>query len=1348
MGMLAVLVGTLLGRHALTKAALQVAASAAQVELSMDEVRLSLSPLTLTCTDLSAQTLDGHHLWRLDRLEAGPFSMADGGCSLQELALGHLHWELSESTPPDDPTSKAPFDMVSTWKDFWAPVPWNSLHLGELTWDSLSWEGTSGAKAHLVQGRWTDWHADATGILVGHGTWGAGAWTSKEGTEPLTWSPGEVRAKWDMDGWDVESPGFDLPGLQWEGRLTWPLQPSEGKLTLDWDVLNALAQEWRQEEWTWPIGLHGQTSALQWSWSGEGWRIGTEDGGPVALEVSGSNEVWQAKLELPSTLWMSEATIPAWAAEAEGSAHSATWRVRGGDDVRLDGTLTPAHAWSAEHPPWSTAATCNWRMTQCLGWAEAPEGTLSGRVNFEDTGIGWQVGQAQAQTPWSMEGMATADAFPFHGRIPASLVFYDGMGRLDLNGTVKPPALGHRLWSWSLQGLWDERMEDQFVWEGTFHPEGRIQSKTRGWGQTTEVLLQQPPPSWSLWVQGLMNLQTGTWPAGEIKAELSPKSAIWDALPKDIEVLDTVRFAASVHQQGLDGHFDAGEMTLYGQRLDFVEAKLQGQPNAWSLSSLLSSEDAALDAIISADTSWHVDMHGTLTGAGHLHLKGEATPSANGSWTCRLAQVDASLVADTTEVLDIALLHPLEWRPQEHALLPPDLQLQGSLGSFECRSEMDSASRKLTWSMAGGKGALSWAKRHWGLNLGQLGMHGDVVWQQPAGLASVPAFRCGMEASDVRWATMEAQSIRAQAQTVGPEWAYEATAWAGQDQHWGTLAGRSKLTAPSGPLFPLDFSFQKIPAEWVHTWVDTNVVGLDGTFDVVGAWDGSLLEPSVRGRANLNALEVKVPSLGTAFQLDGTLNILPDAVLMDQATLTDEQGHETQVVGALFHEGFDQINLDISCTDMEEPLRILNLPPSLDAPFYGVLDGQGEVDVSWWGDQVTVMADAKVLGDTDIKMSLDASSEESWEDFLSFASLPDPEVVAQGKAKREEPPLGVVLQLKIEATEEAQVTLLTDAENDANLVGRTQGHLDLTLEDWDRIQLAGQLAVVEGQYDFALGPYLRKTFELEPGGVLRWDGDPYKGSMDLEATYRTRANVTPLVGELGGQGNQNETIEVVLHLRNDMLLPDIGFDLAAPEAENVVQAALQSALMDETERTSQAIALLSLQEFLPSQVNSLALGSLGFQTNSIDVLTSQLSRWLSGINDDLEIGISYDGTGQELQDPSTTQDALQLALKASFLDDKLEVEGALGSRGLTQEELGEAHIQNVRVLYNLKENKSLQLTGFSEAANGNAQVSNAVTQGIGIRWHRSFQWKWPWQRTPEGSGVQTAEDQAPSDTSE
>ena len=229
LAMAAVAACTLLGRHALTKAALQVAASAAQVELSLDEVRLSLFPLTLTCTDLSAQTLDGQHRWHLDRLKAGPASIADGSCNVQQLTLGHLHWDVFEATTHNDSTSSLPFDMTSTWKGIWASLPWSSLHLGELTWDSLSWAGTSGAKVRVDAGLWTDWNANPTGLLVENGTWGSGAWTAHEGAEPWTWSPGQVRAKWDMDGWDLESPGFDLPGLQWEGRLTWPLQPSQGK---------------------------------------------------------------------------------------------------------------------------------------------------------------------------------------------------------------------------------------------------------------------------------------------------------------------------------------------------------------------------------------------------------------------------------------------------------------------------------------------------------------------------------------------------------------------------------------------------------------------------------------------------------------------------------------------------------------------------------------------------------------------------------------------------------------------------------------------------------------------------------------------------------------------------------------------------------------------------------------------------------------------------------------------------------------------------------------------------------------------------------------------------------------
>ena len=322
--------------------------------------------------------------------------------------------------------------------------------------------------------------------------------------------------------------------------------------------------------------------------------------------------------------------------------------------------------------------------------------------------------------------------------------------------------------------------------------------------------------------------------------------------------------------------------------------------------------------------------------------------------------------------------------------------------------------------------------------------------------------------------------------------------------------------------------------------------------------------------------------------------------------------------------------------------------------------------------------------------------------------------------------LGVMIDFNLETKRDAKVTILTDPENDANIVGHTEGNLHVRMEDWEHMTLNGELDIVEGRYDLALGSLVRKTFVAKPGGRLFWNGNPYAGTLDLEATYTTRANVQPLLGS-GTTQVQNEDVDVLLQLSGPMMTPNLSFDLAAPKAPPLVSEALASAVADPSEKTSQAIALLSLQEFLPPQYNSLELGTNGLQDYTVDVVTSQLSQWLSRFNDDVDIGIRYDAQRTAEEAPTTSQqDALQVALRASFLNDRLEVEGAVGSREITQEALGETHLQNVRVMYHLNEEKSLQLTGFSEAQSSATQTANTTSQGVGIRWHRSFNWKWPW----------------------
>ena len=320
----------------------------------------------------------------------------------------------------------------------------------------------------------------------------------------------------------------------------------------------------------------------------------------------------------------------------------------------------------------------------------------------------------------------------------------------------------------------------------------------------------------------------------------------------------------------------------------------------------------------------------------------------------------------------------------------------------------------------------------------------------------------------------------------------------------------------------------------------------------------------------------------------------------------------------------------------------------------------------------------------------------------------------------------------------AKATLVTDRDNSVKMGGRTEGALSLVLEDWERLTLAGGLEIVEGDCEFVLGPFLSKEFALQPGGMLTWDGDPYAGQIDVEALHTLRANVTPLVGEINGQGRRMEDIQVSLLLDGDMLQPDIDFALSAPDAENMVQSAMASVLVDDAERTAQAIALLSLQEFLPNQFNSLSLGTEGLQSNSVDMLTSQVSRWLSNLNDDVEIGLSYDAAGALLTEEESQQDALQLAMKAAFLDNRLHVEGEVGSNP-TLESLGGANLQEMRVMYELNPEKGLQLVGFSENRTTQGQIGSQSTQGVGIRWHRSFNWIWPWQR-PKSDGNQPKEE--------
>ena len=120
------------------------------------------------------------------------------------------------------------------------------------------------------------------------------------------------------------------------------------------------------------------------------------------------------------------------------------------------------------------------------------------------------------------------------------------------------------------------------------------------------------------------------------------------------------------------------------------------------------------------------------------------------------------------------------------------------------------------------------------------------------------------------------------------------------------------------------------------------------------------------------------------------------------------------------------------------------------------------------------------------------------------------------------------------------------------------------MHDFERLEIYGDLEVVEGDYVFTVGNILSKEFMAVPGGSIKWYGDPYNASIDITTMYNTRASLKPLLPEVNSTNKQ--LVELDLILDGDLMRPNILFDIKIPESSAQYQASLASLISNEEEK--------------------------------------------------------------------------------------------------------------------------------------------------------------------------------------
>ena len=318
---------------------------------------------------------------------------------------------------------------------------------------------------------------------------------------------------------------------------------------------------------------------------------------------------------------------------------------------------------------------------------------------------------------------------------------------------------------------------------------------------------------------------------------------------------------------------------------------------------------------------------------------------------------------------------------------------------------------------------------------------------------------------------------------------------------------------------------------------------------------------------------------------------------------------------------------------------------------------------------------------------------------------------------------GVNLNLSMDFTNDAEIQLVFDEVVGDAIRATGEGHIDMYIDQFYEFYMFGNYEVSEGSYLFTLRDFINKKFQVKPGSLISWYGDPYSAEIDIKAYYPLKASLYDIMSKNDREGyKQKVDIECIMHLTQNLFNPNIGFDILLPRSDENAKSAVRSLVSTDQEMNKQVFSLLILNKFLPqSDVEEMEGDRLGFvEATTSEVLSNQLSNMISNFSDDFDLGFNY-RPGDEI-----SNDEVAVAMSTQLFNDKLTVKTNVGvshdnesSGGINNSSL----IGDVDVEYKLNPPEgNLRVHAFNESNEYDiAKVDQAnYTQGLGLFYQESF----------------------------
>lgn len=526
-----------------------------------------------------------------------------------------------------------------------------------------------------------------------------------------------------------------------------------------------------------------------------------------------------------------------------------------------------------------------------------------------------------------------------------------------------------------------------------------------------------------------------------------------------------------------------------------------------------------------------------------------------------------------------------------------------------------------------------------------------------------------------------------------------------------------QVTPGKAQELDLKLHMDRFDLRFLNPYLPESISDIQGQVTGVVNVTGKLAEPQINGTANLVNAGLRINYLNTFYSFTHSVNIQPDMFALDQVIVHDDEGHTATANGTIIHHGLKDWNFDVSL-DMEK-FKVLDTDEKNNELYYGKAYATGSMGVSGYTDNLDIDVDAATASGTDIHFPLGASTDVGSIPFVRFTG----NGLAADTAEQEVDLSGIRLNMKVAVTPDAKFELIFDPTVGDIMRGRGNGNLAMTVTPSGDFSMKGDVELVDGDYLFTLRNLVNKRFGVEPGGHITWYGDPFDAIINVDAIYRLRASLYDVIpAALRTEAYKKRfPVEVMMHLSQKLMNPEIGFDVKLPTVDEAVRTLVGTALANTDDMNKQVFSLIVLNRFMPTdasanQNENSGLGG-GAATTGTELLSNQISNWLGALSKTFDVGVNW-RTGDVV-----SQDEVEVALSTQMFNDRLQLSTNVGvAYGNGGNQQGNNLIGDFSAEYALTQDGKLRFKAFSQSNDKNlGQVDQAqTTQGAGLAYREEF----------------------------